>query len=96
MDKIIEKENINIVGIVVNVRPDKQSGVELKLMSTGGVEIHSSVDGKLVITIDESECKALLVDTITEINNIPAVLSTSIAYHQFEGDLAFQEKKNEN
>jgi len=98
MNKVIEKEEVveerfNIVGIVVNPRVEKQEEITSILEATDGVEICAAESGKLVITIDELECDSSLVDTITQINNIPGVLATSIAYHHFEGDLAIQEKQ---
>ena len=93
MDKVTEEEKFNIVGIVVNTRVDKQEQVQSILDTTNGVEICATESGKLVITIDEIECEQPLIDTITQINNIPGVLATSIAYHHFEGDLANQEKQ---
>jgi len=92
MNKIIE-EKFNIVGVVVNTRIDQQKDILLKLNVMPGVDICATESGKLVITIDELECDQPLVDTITEINNIPGVLATSIAYHHFEDDLALQEKQ---
>jgi len=89
----MEEEKYNIVGIVVNTRIDEQDKIQAVLDATDGVEICATESGKLVITIDDLECEQPLIDTITQINNIPGVLATSIAYHHFEGDLAIQEKQ---
>jgi len=89
----IEEEKFNIVGLVVNTRIDEQEKIQSLLDSTAGVELCAADSGKLVITIDEVDCEQSLVDTITQINNIPGVLATSIAYHHFEGGLANQEKQ---
>jgi len=91
-DEVVE-EKFNIVGLVVNVRVEKQEEIQSILDTTSGVEICAAESGKLVLTIDELDCESSLVDTITQINNIPGVLATSIAYHHFEGDLAIQEKQ---
>ncbi len=93
MNKAIEEEKFNIVGIVVNTRVDDHEKIKSIVAATNGVDINAAESGKLVITIDEKDCEQSLVDTITLINNIPGVLATSIAYHHFEGDLANQEKK---
>ena len=87
----VEKEKFNIVGIVVNTRIDELDAIQSLLDSMAGVDVCAAESGKLVITIDEAECEKMLVDTITDINNIPGVLATSIAYHHFEGGLANQE-----
>ncbi len=89
----VEKEKFNIVGVVVNTRIDDLEKIQTLLDATAGVEVCAAESGKLVITIDDAEYEKMLVDTITNINNIPGVLATSIAYHHFEGGLANQEKQ---
>ena len=86
-------EKFNIVGLIVHTNPAQQEEIELTLSQINGVEVCAAEGGKIVLTIDEQTCDQLLVDTITHLNNIPGVLSTSIAYHHFEGELADQEKK---
>lgn len=92
MNSVIKEEKFNIVGLVVNVRPEQQDKVESMLASIKGVDICVSDIGKLVITIDDYECDSMVVDTITDINNISGVIATSIAYHYFEGGLEGKEK----
>ena len=92
MNSAVEEEKFNIVGLVVNTRIDHQDNIVPIITSIKGVEICASEAGKLVITIDDYECDATVVDTITEINNIPGVIATSIAYHYFEGGLEGKEK----
>jgi nitrate reductase NapD len=93
IEDAVEEEKFNIVGVVVNTRIEKMEEIQSLLDATVGVEVCAAESGKLVITIDDVECEKMLVDTITEINNIPGVLATSIAYHHFEGGLANQEKQ---
>jgi len=91
MNQIPTEDKFNIVGVVVNTRPDVQTAVKSMLNSVAGIEIHAAENGRLAITIDDSECDTPLVDTITQINSLSGVLSTSIAYHHFEGGIANQE-----
>lgn len=92
MNSAVKEEKFNIVGLVVNVSIEQQEKIVSIITSIKGVEICASEAGKLVITIDDYECEAMVVDTITEINNISGVIATSIAYHYFEGGLEGKEK----
>ncbi len=78
-------EKFNIVGLVVNCTPSTQENSLVEINKIPGVEVHAADNGRVATTIDEVECEQPLVDTITQINNIKGVLSTSIAYHHFEG-----------
>ena len=93
MNQAIDEEKFNIVGLVINLNPSKQQSIEETLELMNGIDICASDQGKLVITLDDFECNLTLVDTITEINNLSGILSTSIAYHYFEGGLFGKEKK---
>ena len=93
MNKIVEDDNYNIVGIVLNCSIDHQDQVQATLYKTNGVNLCAIESGKFVITIDEVDCDLPLIDTITLINNIPGVLATSVVYHHFEDDMAIQEKQ---
>jgi nitrate reductase NapD len=93
MNEIIEDEKINIVGLVVNARVDKQELILQTLASIAGVDVSTTDNGKIIITVDNEYCESTAVDTITQINNISGVMSTSIAYHHFEGGLPSKENQ---
>ena len=81
---------MNISGVVVRTFP-KDIGVVSKALSRlVGVEVHgASDDGRLVVTVEQPGEQAL-TDVLTDMQNIPKILSTSLIYHQFE-ELAHQE-----
>ena len=93
MNKFVENDNYNIVGIVVNARLDQQDFIQAEMYKTNGVDLCAIERGRFIVTIDELECDASLIDTISLINNIPGVLATSVVYHHFEDDLSIQEKQ---
>jgi len=83
---------INLVGLVVNSTPKAQLAVHSALKLMTGTEIHHAKEGKFVVTIEQIDQETRLADLITDINNLPGVITTSIAYHHFDGDLANQEQ----
>jgi len=92
MTNTVTNENFNIVGMLINSSIEKQPEVEAALAKIKGVELHAADKGKLILTIDDSESELPLVETMNQLDRIPGVQSTAIAYHHFEDDFAQQEK----
>lgn len=83
---------MNISGVVIYTRPDNCQSMEQELSMIPGVEIHAvSPDGKLVVTVEESDVRKL-AEKATKLQNIPGVISVSMVYHHSE-DL---EKEEDN
>ncbi|WP_196138578.1 chaperone NapD [Aliikangiella sp. G2MR2-5] len=76
---------VNIVGLVIHIDSTRQKPVFESLSKITGLEIYAEERGRVIATLDEAESEQAIVDSITQLNNIPGVLSTSIAYHHFEG-----------
>ncbi|PIP79040.1 MAG: sorbose reductase [Gammaproteobacteria bacterium CG22_combo_CG10-13_8_21_14_all_40_8] len=83
---------INLVGLVVSTTPQNQQKLRTALDQFEGAEIHYMDNGKCVLTVEQLNPKTRLADVITDINNIPGVLSTAIAYHHFDNYLTNQEQ----
>jgi len=83
---------INIVGLVIRTAAKHQKDIISALENIAGTEIHHAEAGKCVVTIEQTTAEIRLADVITDINNLPGVIATSIAYHHFDGDLANQEQ----
>ncbi len=75
---------IHICGIVVHAQPEKIVELEPQLKQVEGVDIHASDEaGKLVVTVEGKEYRET-VDKVTEIHNLPGVLSVSLVYQHAE------------
>lgn len=75
---------MNISGVVVYTRPDNRLAMQDKLSSIPGVEVHAnSIGGKLVVTVEENDVRAL-AEKVTKLQNIPGVISVSMVYHHSE------------
>lgn len=75
---------MNIVGVLVLVRPERRRAVETALAAMPGVEVHEvSDDGRFVVTVEEP-LAACAADTLLAIHGQPGVLSVTLVYHHFE------------
>ncbi len=93
LDNIADQELFDITGLVVRSQPAKAQQVADQLELLKGVEVHAIGDqGNLVVTIEELNGEKLAVDTLTQINNVPGVISSSLIYHHNEDEPQSQEK----
>jgi nitrate reductase NapD len=77
-----EPESFDITGVVVRTLPDQLTQIRDQLQLLRGVEVHAVNDsGNMVVTIEELNGEKLALDTLSTINKIPGVLSTSMVYH---------------
>jgi periplasmic nitrate reductase NapD len=71
---------MNIVSLVLRVRPEARAEAEAALTAFPGVECHGmSPDGKLVVTVEDAEGVAMS-DTLIAIHRVPQVLAATLAY----------------
>lgn len=76
---------MNIVSLVVRIRPDLRASVENELRMLSGVEIAVSVpDGPCIVTVDDDDGRSAM-DTITAIHKLPGVIAAGLAYHFSDG-----------
>lgn len=74
----------NICGVLVQVRPEQSAAMQAQLQTIAGVEIHAASDsGKLVLTVETDDYQQA-ADTLTRIQTLKGVLSTSLIYHHAE------------
>lgn len=87
MINLLEEEPINIAGVIFVAQPEKTTQVSAELAAFPGAEIHEISDnGSMVVTIEENEQnKGVkgkgLIDTITNMSNLPGVISSSLIFH---------------
>jgi nitrate reductase NapD len=84
---LLEEEPINIAGVIFVSQPDKTKEVSAELAAFPGAEIHEIVgNGSMVVTIEENDLNRGvkgkgLINTITDMSNLPGVISSSLIFH---------------
>lgn len=76
---------MNISGVLVYAAPKQADSVANKLSAIEGVEVHAVEDGKLVVTIEHGNIKAL-ADQVMEFQYMPGVASVAMVYQHNEDD----------
>jgi nitrate reductase NapD len=71
---------MNIVSLVLRIKPETRAEAEAALCAYPGVECHGmSDDGKLVVTVEDAE-GAAMSDTLIALHRVPEVLAATLAY----------------
>jgi len=71
---------MSIASLVLRIHPASRQVAEAALTAFPGVECHGmSVDGKLVVTVEDVE-GAAMSDTLIAIHRVPQVLAATLAY----------------
>ncbi|MCK6374734.1 MAG: chaperone NapD [Zoogloea sp.] len=71
---------MNIVSLVLRIKPETRAEAEAALTAFPGVECHGmSDDGKLVVTVEDAE-GAAMSDTLIALHRVPQVLAATLAY----------------
>jgi len=82
MQAVTESEQFDITGVVVRAKPEQLEPIRAQLAQLRGVEVHAlNPAGNLVVTIEELDGEKLALDTLSQINQIPGVLATTLVYH---------------
>ncbi len=78
---------MSISGVLVHARQEKTEKVSEALNAMAGVEVHEkTADGRLIVTIEESDNKPS-GEAVMSLSNIDGVLSASLIYQNFETDI---------
>lgn len=78
---------MNIVSLVLRIRPETRAEAEAALTAFPGVECHAmSDDGKLVVTVEDAE-GASMSDTLIALHRVPQVLAATLAYEHTDTPL---------
>ncbi|MCE1186471.1 chaperone NapD [Zoogloea sp.] len=81
---------MNIVSLVLRIRPEHRAEVEAGLHTLPGVECHDmSPQGHLVVTVEDDD-GARLADSLVAVHQVPQVLAVTLAYEHC--DLQFAER----
>ncbi len=79
---------MNIVSLVLRIRPETRCEAEAALAALPGVECHQmSDDGRLIVTVEEAP-DAALSDTLIAIHRVPQVLAATLAYEYSDHSLS--------
>lgn len=75
---------INVCGVLVRAQPGFSEAVRAGLEAEPGVEVHVVTDdGRIVVTV-EQETRAQTGATLTALQHLDHVLSTSLVYQYFD------------
>lgn len=74
---------MNICGCLVQATPEKTQSVIAAIEATEGGEVHAHKDGRIVVTIEDTDDKRAS-DQIMDMHNIPGVITVTLTYHHFE------------
>ena len=78
---------MNIVSLVLRIRPETRAEAEAALAAYPGVECHGmSDDGKLVVTVEDAD-GAAMSDTLIALHRVPQVLAATLAYEHCDAML---------
>ena len=79
---------MNIASLVLRIHPHTRAEAEAALAAYPGVECHGmSDDGKLVVTVEDTE-GAAMSDTLIAIHRVPQVLAATLAYEHRDVQLS--------
>lgn len=73
----------HVCGLLVMSRPEQAPAVERALRSMAGVELHASVGGRMVVTI-EGAAYGQCADLMTELATLEGVASSALVYHHID------------
>ena len=75
-------EPVNLVSMVMMIRPERLAGFRQQIASVDGAEIHiASAEGKLVVTVEADDQRSLL-QRIETLQNMEGLISSNLVYHQ--------------
>ena len=87
---------MSICGLVLHAHPEKLDAVNADLAEIASVEVHAATeDGRLVVTVDEPD-EAEAIATLTRLQRMDGVLSTSLIYSHFENDPDAKEEAHDS
>lgn len=74
----------NVCGLVVHVAPGATERAIAAIAALPGCDVHLEAEGgRLIVTaIDTGD--TLAIDQVAEINRVPGIVSTSLAYHHID------------
>lgn len=77
---------MSISSLVLQAKPEDLERVREQVLAIAGAEIHAvSPDGKLVVTLDESETQAA-ADKLTALHKLDGLMSAALVYTYFEDE----------
>lgn len=92
MINLLEEGPVNIAGVMFMAHPENAEKVAAELGGFPGAEVHVKGDnGSLVVTIEglegETDQANRIIETITDMGNVPGVISSSLIFHHNDAGL---------
>lgn len=79
---------MHISSLVIHAAPDKAPLLQNDMAKLPGVEVHATTeDGRLVVTVEDTEEQGNLSETVMKLQAMEGVLSLSLAYDYCDNDL---------
>lgn len=79
---------MHVSSLVVHAAPAKAEALQAEMLKLPGVEIHAATDdGRLVVTVEDTDAQGNLSETVMKIQTMEGVLSLSMAYDYCDNDL---------
>lgn len=76
------ENHVHIASLLVHCRPESLPAIKANLGFLANLELHQeSALGKLVVVL-ESDHESQILDTISQIQNLPGVLNAALIYHE--------------
>jgi nitrate reductase NapD len=89
---LLEESPVNIAGVMFMAHPKNAEKVAEDLKGFPGTEVHAKGEnGSLVVTVEglegeENQAKRI-INTITDMGNVPGVISSSLIFHHNDAGL---------
>ena len=78
---------IEVCGVLVHARPERVADVQQVLETMDGVEVYTVTDqGRMVITLENTDENSRLSQGLAEVNRIDGVLAASLVYEHSEAE----------
>jgi nitrate reductase NapD len=84
---LLEETPINIAGVLFVAQPNNTNKIAKELADFPCAEVHEIADnGSMVVTIEENDLNRGekgkgLINTISDMSNLPGVISSSLIFH---------------
>ncbi len=92
MINLLEESPVNVAGVMFMAHPKNADKVAKSLGEFPGAEVHvKGENGSLVVTIEglegEEKPSGRIIETITDMGNVPGVISSSLIFHHNDAGL---------
>lgn len=70
---------MNVAGVIVHAIPEQRERVSQQLAQLYGVEVHTQLESKLVLTVEDDDGQRI-ANTISQLHTLEGVVSAAMVY----------------